>query len=344
MYKPLIFSVLENAAHNAAQSIWQAAENVTRYIVLPYFIYQKINQLFHATTQPLLKRLAQSSAQLVASQMIAQLLNHWLEGVWNNIRPIATAFLRPVIEKLLPFFHRIFDENDINFSLREFIPQENAAWQALSNSVLALHNGYHALFVKRSVGELLAPHAYELGQSLTHGVQTIYAGGHAIFSGITAVGPCIVNGPQFCFKGLEVSQRWGNMWQASAPLRATSLEWVTWSLSQVWQTGQKTSIQLATYLDEVLWDSAQRIHQSSGLPSHLIYYSEKLITGVTICATVSMVTVHALNHYFHSSKPTPAIVNHNTLVHLPRGLFWQRDATQASNVVSASPQRRNSLA
>ncbi|MBS0288959.1 MAG: hypothetical protein JSS07_02830 [Proteobacteria bacterium] len=304
-YNVFFYNGIENAAENMAESVWNATETFTHYIALPYLTYQVMNWMFRSdAVQPkpqgffsravngvknITNSVLSKAGKFVGAEVISHSINQWWlkTALWNGAKPVATAFLRPVLERLVLAHKSPADKGDINFSLREMIPGGEGTWLSETiQPILKMRNGISGLFRGApTTAELLAPKAYELGDSFAKTVEAMMNTVNDVLGSTAQIGPCLKN-PEVakqCYQTARdyFAQRANVLDIASTPLKASFEQWSQWGLENMhyyYDSLVKESINCASQIvaigNMLLWDLAQTAEDKTKVPAHVVYYTE----------------------------------------------------------------------
>lgn len=351
-YNPLVFNSVESAAFNAANSLYDGSVYALHYLLLPgaYAGYQGAKWAFSrgnrnpvqagvvvaggpAPAQGLIRRLLDKSTQWLrsgikqASRVVVPAVlsdfsyQSWMkDNVWDAMKPVVTAFMRPMLQKMIPHIYNAFDKNDLNFSLREFVPSgEGSVLTTVNRPLWYLRNGLSKLLFTHRLSQLAAPNAYVLGESVTDTTIAVAETAKDIFWGASQIGRHIIGGPRKTLQGIqEIHQYFGNQLdcisRASEPLRTAAAEWASWGVVQ-FKDGMHQGYELIQdgmmYMAEGI---SNGLESKTGvkIPANAIYYMEvaaATAVGGALGYLASKGAWMRLNNWFMGHPLPPFVIN-----------------------------------
>lgn len=327
MHNPLVFNSLENAGYNAANRLWEGAELVVHYGT-PFIAYGAYKGLsmglsvvrwaFSAPVAPAPVRVPEPSSWLYSlASMVGRKVAipatvirvwQWLhdkylrEGFWQNYKGIAVAFLRPLMEKIMPSLYGIFDGGDWNFNLRDFVPggEGTVLTQWGASPIYMVRGLYNHCFSDCSTASCgLERTAYQLGQSVANTLESTLKLTRDVLWSTSQLGPCMESGTNArqCMQGAMnyLDTQFGAIYREAGPIheaisacKDAAYDWGKTALSACIAAPKYLAQQGLYYSDQILRHVAIAVEEQYQIPQFITY---------PVLATVGTASVSAVGLY-----------------------------------------------
>ncbi len=345
-YYVIAYNAEQNAAANAAETVWSVAEAFTHYFVIPYgyqtmkMTYQGLKWLVGgcaAAPAPVapppapvqqpgwfrwawngitsVPRAAASVAKIAWKLGYPQVISHslnqlWLkEKFWDKFRPLAVAFWRAPMEKFLPQFYQIWDKGDINLSGREFVPGGPGTWLSwAAYPLIKIKVVGEQLFFGQTIVSVNEQFAYQLGESFADTAEALLTTASDTLKGTRHIGPCMMN-------GLNATGQCLSDAGAYYSDRFSFLNTVSKPLQEAgklwakegWNFLNAYSGQAFNIVNLGLWGTAKFVENQTHIPAHLVYYAE--VAGLVYVGYKSVGAAKRLAGHLIYAHLLPAGVN-----------------------------------
>lgn len=225
--------------------------------------------------------------------------NYLRVGLWQNYSGVGVAFLRPLVEKIIPYLAYVLENENYTLSLRSFVfgsytREEKIlpirALYSIRDTFGCTFGNYCASFMEQQ--------AYALGQNTADTIEAMGSLTKDIIVGTTQLGSCAyeigANRDWQCYNdGLDyVVEKCQVIYDMSAPVRAALNDFAVaawgWGeialtkASELSATALATSITYAQqgatfalgYGDQLLWNVAASVEESTGIPPAITHGAE----------------------------------------------------------------------
>lgn len=340
MYSSIIHSTLENSGENAANMVWTGAELLTHY-GSPFIIYGGYKALSSGFSlirwafsppappaPPVVPAAAEESGWIKWGFKSARELAWWggrkalaitglsglshfvhqhylSQGLWQNYKGIGVAFLRPLMEKLIPYLSYVFDHGNVNFHFRDLVP-EGAATKEEQNFVF---KGLHAIrgtlaCIFGNCDSAFEERAYTLGKNTADTLEALGILIKDIIVGSTQVGPCLRDAPHTNFQCLRdganyFSERLRGIYEMAAPVREAlnegkdaMVDWCRLGGNALIDYTKAGATWALGYGNQALWNMAASVEEDLGVPAAVTYGLE-----VGAIAAVGLFTAYKIGQF-----------------------------------------------
>lgn len=337
MHNPLVFNSLENAGYNAANNVWEGAELVAHYGT-PFIAYGAYKGLsmglsvvrwaFSAPAAPapvcvpeprswlssvrsmVWWKVAIPAAVIAAWQWFHE--NYLRVGFWQNYRGLAVAFLRPLMEKIMPSLYGIFDGGDWNFNLRDFVPGGEGTlltnWGAKPIYIArGLYNHGFSDCSTASCG--LESAAYQLGRSVANTLEFALKLTRDALWSTSQIGPCMeswTNTRQCMQDGANyLDTQFGAIYKEVGPIhealsacKDAAYDWGKTALDACIAAPKYLAQQGLHYGDQILRHVAIAVEEQYHIPQ-FITYPVLAVTGTAAVSAAGLYTAYKTGKFVH---------------------------------------------
>jgi hypothetical protein len=325
MHNPLVFNSLENAGYNAANRVWEGAELVAHYGT-PFIAYGAYKGLsmglsvvrwaFSTPVAPAPVSVPEPRSWLSSVASIvwwkvaipAAVIAAWQwlhdkclrEGFWQNYKGLGVAFLRPLMEKIMPSLYGIFDGGDWNFNLRDFVPGgEGTVLTRGVKPIYMVRGLLNYCFSDCSTASCgLENRAYALGESVANTLVMSLTLARDVIWGTSQIGPCMNSSrTRQCLQDATnyLDTQFGAIYKEAGPIhealsacKDAAYDWGKLALGACIAAPKYLVQQGLHYGDQILRQVAIAVEEQYQIPQFITY---------PVLATVGTASVSAVGLY-----------------------------------------------